>query len=682
MNKNFKDNGSWFDDLFVLSEEATQEPLWVRQRSTPAKLITTGFTLATAVAPPSPVFYHSWGEASYINSLSALYAFGDGAYGLHMNPTATNESSIVVASTLVTWKDTALTDRFFVGVSTDNKLYSCGYRYYGSLGNGSYDPNITSIISQVDSAADWNYVSVGKKHTTLLKTNGALYATGNNTFGQLGVGTTTDISTPIQIGSSSAWTQITSGHEFNAGLNSGKIFTWGRNDYGQLGNGTTTNVSTPIQIGTADWVRISAKGYFWSAIKSDGSLWSCGGTISSPVQIGSSTDWIYNSQGFDIAAGIRGSSGSGALYAWTNGESPTQVGILENWTKVYCGNVTAAINTADQLFIWGPNSSGQLGLGNVNDITSPTQIAGSWTSFASSETSSLFVNKSGYLFGAGANWFGQLGFPPNTRLSAVTFIQGEISSLSGGRYHTVFTKTDGSLWAVGLNIYGQCGQPNLDEIYSAPVRIGRDSYWNEATCSKDASFVTASDGLFSFGRNDYGQLGLGDTVNRSSPTIVSPYSNWSIFPGEYVVLAVNGAVSGTLWGWGSNSSGQLGIGHTNSVSAPVQIGTENSWTFVGSNSYSTAAVKANGTLWGMGGIQYSIFGTWITTGVSTPVQLGSATNWRKVIAAPYEFQYLTTTGNLWTSRISPTLIMSGLGDSEYVAFGTTETSTNYIGYIP
>ncbi len=634
MGNNFKDNGSWFDQLFVPIEEALNSPLWKRQRSPSAKLITEGFSLGSSEPPTSCSFYHSWSKASYIKSSSTVFAFGDGAYGLFMNPTMTNESSIVAASTLITWKDATLTDRVFVGVSTDNKLYTCGYQWYGSLGNGVKSLDISSIISQIGSATDWNYSSVGKRHTILLKTNGSLYATGDNT-------------------------------------------------YGQLGDGTTTDVSTPIQIGTGDWTRVSAKGNFWNAIKSDGSLWTCGVSSSSPVQVGSSTDWVYNAQGFDVIAGIRGATGSGSLWAWSNGGSPIQIGTAENWTKVYCGAGIAAVNTASEMFVWGENTSGQLGLGTTITTLSPTQISGSWNLFASSETSSLFVNTSGYLFGAGSNWFGQLGSIPKTQLSALTFIMGDVSVLDGGKYHTIFLKSDGSLWAVGLNTHGQCGQSDLDEIYSSPVKIPSTITFSSISAGEKSTFAIGQNrSLWACGDDSYYTLGIAYAGPQTSLTAVGTDRDWiQIFSGFKTSYGIRGdGTSGTLWGWGYDTSGNVGDGVANiSKITPVQIGTGTNWVSVGANEYLTHGITAAGTLWTWGGDTYDWFGSLFGASASTPVQIGAATNWSKIIPGEQMNVFLNTGGIRYDGGIQ----VGGQvwGDLTTVKYNTT-LNQNIIGYVP
>jgi alpha-tubulin suppressor-like RCC1 family protein len=76
-----------------------------------------------------------------------------------------------------------------------------------------------------------------------------VWAWGNNTYGQLGNGTTTSTTTPVQVSGLSGVIAITAGSNFNLALKSdGTVWAWGYNQYGQLANNTLTNASTPVQV--------------------------------------------------------------------------------------------------------------------------------------------------------------------------------------------------------------------------------------------------------------------------------------------------------------------------------------------------------------------------------------------------------------------------------------------------
>ena len=111
---------------------------------------------------------------------------------------------------------------------------------------------------QVGALTNWASVSVGVGHMVAVKTNGTLWAWGQNTSGQLGDGTNTSTSSPVQIGGLTTWAAGSAGAYHNLGLKTdGTLWAWGRNTSGQLGDGTTTNRNSPVQIGTlTNWAQI------------------------------------------------------------------------------------------------------------------------------------------------------------------------------------------------------------------------------------------------------------------------------------------------------------------------------------------------------------------------------------------------------------------------------------------
>ena len=129
-------------------------------------------------------------------------------------------------------------------------------------------------------------------------------------------------------------------------------------------------------------------------------------------------------------------------------------------------------------------------------------------------------------------------------------------------------------------------------------------------------------------------MGLGDLINRSSPVQVGTLNNWSqVIIGFENVHALK--TDGTLWGWGQNTEGQLGNNSTVSTSSPVQLGT-NTWSSIAfsdgeSGGYSqTMAIRSDGTLWKWGSNLVGEMGinlTGATERRSSPVQIGTETNW-------------------------------------------------------
>jgi len=172
------------------------------------------------------------------------------------------------------------------------------------------------------------------------------------------------------------------------------------------------------------------------------------------------------------------------------------------------------------------------------------------------------------------------------------------------------------------------------------------------------SFTTITNSLFSWGDNNEGQLAQNDRTSRSSPTQVAG-STWSsvMMPGTSVYGGAHKS-DGTLWVWGDNQGGGLGLGPVGpnniSQSSPVQLGTETTWTSQFFIALSSGATKTDGTLWAWGSNYSGALGlnqdTPSNAGYSSPMQVGTDTTWSKFSAGDsgYTARFgIKTDGTLW-----------------------------------
>ena len=238
---------------------------------------------------------------------------------------------------------------------------------------------------------------------------------------------------------------------------------------------------------------------------------------------------------------------------------------------------------------------------------------------------------SGKLFSWGRNNYGQLGQNNTTDLSSPVQVGAE--TLWAKRATNAFVlavKTNGQLWSWGYNVSGQLGQG--DTTYrSSPVQVGALTDWaTPGNVGINSSCCVKTDGtLWTWGINSNGQLGLGNTTNYSSPKQVGALTTWST---PLIGAATNQFLlctktDGTLWSWGLNSTGQLGLGNTTSYSSPKQIGSLTTWkTPVAGNTF-VICTKTDGTLWAWGNNTAGRLGQGDTVNRSSPVQIGALTNW-------------------------------------------------------
>ena len=353
------------------------------------------------------------------------------------------------------------------------------------------------------------------------------------------------------------------------------LFTWGYNANGELGDNTAVNKSNPVQTvaGGINWKQTSCGGGSM-AIKTDGTLWTTGynqqygylgdNTVisrSSPVQtVTFGTTWKQVSCGYLNASAIKI---DGTLWLWgrnsygllgdnttTNRSSPVQTvtgGI--NWKQAAGGRLhTAAIKTDGTLWLWGYGAEGQLGKNTITSISSPLQTTAfgtNWKQVNCGYLHTAAIKTDGTLWTWGANSFGQLGDNTTTSRSSPiqTIARGtNWKQVSGGKQHTAATKTDGTLWTWGSNAtYGQLGDNTVTSRSSPVQTVAFGTNWKQVDCGYLHTSAIKTDGtLWTWGRNNFGQLGDNTVANKSSPVQTTAYgNNWKqVACGYYNTAAV------------------------------------------------------------------------------------------------------------------------------------------------
>jgi alpha-tubulin suppressor-like RCC1 family protein len=216
-------------------------------------------------------------------------------------------------------------------------------------------------------------------------------------------------------------------------------------------------------------------------------------------------------------------------------------------------------------------------------------------------------------------------------------IDTDWASVSAGAYHTCAKKLDNSLWCWGYNSSGQLGLGlSAPEKSDAPAKVSDELNWAVVSVGAGHSCATKSDGtLWCWGSNSNGQIGVGTTLTAFSPTPVVGTGFSAVSAGASHTCATG--VDGSLACWGFNDIGQLGDGTTAQKTVPTPV-TGNDWIAVGAGSAHTCAIKMDGSLW-----------CW---GDNTTGQLGDGTN---------------------ANHIAPTRILNPAGPWAAVALGSGHT---------
>ena len=323
-----------------------------------------------------------------------------------------------------------------LAIKTDGTLWGWGNNFSGQLGLGTINTN-QATPAQIGNGNDWKMVAPGLNHTMAIKNNGTLWAMGNNGNGRLGTGgsTGTLISTPVQVGTASNWKSVAAGQTHTIAVKTdGTLWAWGQNNYGQLGDNTTVDKTTPVQIGTAtNWQNVYAGRSSSYAVKADGTLWSWGLNSDGQLGIGSTTNKsiptvtnMTNVQYF-AAGGLHAMAikTNGTLWVWgnnqqgqlgdgttTNRNAPVQIGQDDVWKAVAGGDYhSIGINTNGSLYTWGQNNFGQLGDNTTINKTTPFIINDNAVAIAGGNFHSMVLHGGGYLAVTGGNASGQLGNP-------------------------------------------------------------------------------------------------------------------------------------------------------------------------------------------------------------------------------------------------------------------------------
>jgi alpha-tubulin suppressor-like RCC1 family protein len=498
-----------------------------------------------------------------------------------------------------------------------------------------------------------------------LMANGAVLAWGSNGSGQLGDGTTTLRTTPIQVsglGAASAVSSIAAGDAHALALMAdGTALAWGSDTNGQLGRGTISGIPIPVQpigLGTGSGaISLASRAQSTLTLRSDGTVLAWGSNANG--QLG---DGTLDNQNTPVSVACRVGDAPGSAFCSGTGQ-------LRGVSEIARGvSHSLAVLVDGTVLTWGANTNGQLGDGTTTQrlrpvnvcaigATPPCSVANGnalqgVSAVSGSGTTSFARTSAGLLLAWGNNGNGFLGDGTNTQkaipvnvkcragdplgttfCSAAGYLQG-VSAIGSGSNASMAIMNDGTLLAWGLNLANQLGDGtavnrnlpvNVCAVgATAPCTVAGGNVLQGVVAVAGAGnggfALTVTGSMLAWGTNNGATLGDGTTINRSVPVnvcaagAVAPCNAANGNTLEAVSTVASGLRTayavrsdGTVLGWGTNGSGQIGDGTYIARFAPVPVaglGSGSDVIAIAAGAASAAALKLDGTVlsWGANGV--------------------------------------------------------------------------------
>ena len=348
----------------------------------------------------------------------------------------------------------------------------------------------------------------------------------------------------------------------------------------------------------------------------------------------SGTTWKLISTGSDFHCGI---TTNGDLYCWgvnyggelgvgdnANHYYPVQVAPGSKWKEVSCGDYhTCGIKTDGTLLCWGSNSVGQLGTGNTDSSNIPVQVGhdSDWVEVSAGDGDTCAIKSDGSLYCWGAGGYGQLGLV--NYLNKITDVPTKVGDswlhISTGDSTTCGIKTDLSLYCWGYNAYGETGTNQYTWEITRPTEVYNDSKdWakivvgNHHTCG-----IRTDDSLYCWGNGQSGEVGTGKHRTYDTPQKVAGNFKWiEVTAGIIHTCGID--ISGYLHCWGRNYMKSFGIHAEKNYYIPVTIFTDTKFRSISTDD-STCGITQEGLLYCWGWNGYGQVGVDVTSTYLSPV---------------------------------------------------------------
>ena len=514
-------------------------------------------------------------------------------------------------------------------VATNGSAWCWGQNNFGQLGDGTTTNALSPVA--VGGGGTYSAISTGSRSSCAIATPlKSLYCWGDNTYAEIGDGTTTARPNPTLVLGGHAYTSVTVSDLYSCGVvTTGKAYCFGYNGYGVLGDGTTSQRSTPVAVaGVSGNVSAVAPTSGANCVSNSVAVYCFGRTLSGrtgtgsnvsvnrPQQVSGGLNYTSLSIGSEHTCGVSTNTGycwgpnpsyqlgSGNPAVLPSSPNPIAGGLsLESITTGQGATHSCALTTAGAAYCWSTSSTfGQLGDGTGAYRASPTAVAGGLTfsqlSVGSSHTCGVAVGGVAYCWGLNSS--GQLGNGTTTNALSPVAVSGglTVTSISAGGSSTCALAGSGTAFCWGNNTNGQLGDTTLTQRL-APVAVNGGLTFSSIASSGSHSCGISAGTAYCWGNNNDGQLGDNSTSAHPSPAAVSSSNN-------FVQLALGNShtcgilTNGSLSCWGLNTSGQLGDGTFVRRLTPTDVATSSTFTSISAGSRSTCGIVSDGSgyCWG------------------------------------------------------------------------------------
>ena len=621
-----------------------------------------------------PQFSGGYAHTAAISEDGTLWTWGFNENGQLGDGTATDKAEPVKIAAGTKFAQVSAGFRYTAAIDADGNIWTWGANYYGELGDGTTESK--NAPKKINTEKKFAQISAGWSHTAAIDVEGSLWTWGQNDFGELGDRTSENKTTPAKIMPDIKFAQVAAGGGFTMAIDiDGNLWAWGNSEYGQLGDDMTENTSEPKRImPDIKFAQVSAGTDHTAAIDIDGNLWTWGrnnfGQIGDggeteivmfPKPIMSETKFAQVSAGgsFTMALdregnlwgwgkNVHGEIGNGTTTYNARGEEPQQVKPGTKFARVAAGNAhTMAVDNDGSIWAWGMNYTGELGDGTKTDRNVPVKInakidpASAVFDKSQEKDTSIAVKSNVYILKNIKNENYTLKANTDFSIDAngnVTLKKEYLKTLEARDYMVIFEFSGGDGAILDLT------------VKNAPLPADDGTY---PQISAGVGHSMAFDGegrLWSWGYNEYGQLGDGTNTHRSKPTQIASKTKFAqVSAGGWHTVAI--AEDGNLWTWGSNVDGQLGDGTTRDRSEPKQItisgkpGTK--FTQISTGYAHTVALAEDGSIWAWGWNSRGQIGDGTTTRRNEPTEIKAGTKFARVLAGGLNTMAIAEDGSFW-----------------------------------